>query len=119
VTRNGGPYEAVQKAKAKAKAHGVTDLQGAAYINALAVRYSIAPDADRAALDAAYAESMRQLHRHDPADAGAVTMFAEALIDMRPWDYWSMTGSRNRHHGDRRYARGGAPAESGTPAASK
>jgi hypothetical protein len=40
-------YEAVQKAKTKVA--GVTPPERA-YINALAVRYSIAPDADRAAL---------------------------------------------------------------------
>jgi tetratricopeptide (TPR) repeat protein len=82
-------YDAVQKAKAKA--HGVTSRERD-YINALAVRYSIAPDADRAALDAAYAESMRQLRRHDPTDADAATMFAEALMNMRPWDYWTHDG---------------------------
>ena len=40
-------YEAVQKAKTKVA--GVTPPERA-YINALAVRYSITPDADRAAL---------------------------------------------------------------------
>jgi tetratricopeptide (TPR) repeat protein len=82
-------YEAIQKAKAKA-AH-VTPRERA-YINALAVRYSIAPDADRAALDAAYAGKMRALYQDDPSDTDAATMFAEALMDMRPWAYWTPDG---------------------------
>jgi tetratricopeptide (TPR) repeat protein len=56
------------------------------------VRYSIAPDADRAALDAAYAGKMRALYQDDPSDTDAATMFAEALMDMRPWAYWTPDG---------------------------
>ena len=82
-------YEAVQKAKANA-AH-VTPRERA-YIEALAARYSLAPDADRQALNRAYADRMRQLYRDDPADADAATMFAEALMNVRPWDYWTAEG---------------------------
>jgi tetratricopeptide (TPR) repeat protein len=82
-------YEAVQTARAKA-AH-VTPRERA-YIEALAVRYSIAPDADRPTLDRAYAENMGGLYREDPTDADAATMFAEALMNVRPWDYWTHDG---------------------------
>jgi tetratricopeptide (TPR) repeat protein len=82
-------YEAVQKAKAKAAQ--VTPRERA-YIETLSIRYSIAPDADRQALDRAYADRMRHLYRDDPRDADAATMFAEALMNLRPWDYWTHDG---------------------------
>ena len=82
-------YEAIHNAKAKAAQ--VTPRERA-YIEALSARYSIAPDADRHALDGAYADRMRHVYRDDPADADAATMFAEALMNLRPWDYWTPDG---------------------------
>jgi hypothetical protein len=62
-----------------------------AYIDALAARYSGNP-ADRAAGDRAYAERMRALHEHYPDDLDAATLYAESLMDLRPWDYWTRDG---------------------------
>lgn len=63
-----------------------------AYIAALAKRYSDDPNADRKQLDRAYADAMRQVaHRH-PDDLDAATLFAESLMDVRPWDLWSLDG---------------------------
>jgi len=59
-----------------------------AYIDALARRYSGKAE-DRAARDRAYADAMRELHRAFPDDLDAATLFAEALMDLRPWDYWT------------------------------
>jgi tetratricopeptide (TPR) repeat protein len=63
-----------------------------AYIAALATRYSDDPNADRKALDRAYADAMRQLARSQPDDLDASTLFAESLMDLRPWDLWSLDG---------------------------
>ena len=63
-----------------------------AYIDALAKRYSTDADADRHALDQAYADAMRRLYQDDPADADGATMYAEALMNLRPWDYWTADG---------------------------
>lgn len=82
-------YEAIQKAIAKAA--GVS-LRERAYIDALAVRYSDMPDGNRHARDTAYAHEMRQLYRADSTDADAATMFAEALMNLQPWDYWTSDG---------------------------
>src|SRR5256886_15293685 len=62
-----------------------------AYIAALAHRYAVPPipTGDRAALDWAYAESMREVVRRDPDDLDAATLYAEALMDKRPWNYWN------------------------------
>jgi len=59
-----------------------------AYIDALAQRYSGEANADRSALDRAYAAAMRDLHQRYPDDLDAATLYAEALMDLRPWDYW-------------------------------
>jgi tetratricopeptide (TPR) repeat protein len=62
-----------------------------AYIDALSARYTGNP-ADRRRADHAYANAMRKLVAAHPADLDAKTMFAEALMDLRPWNYWSRDG---------------------------
>jgi Flp pilus assembly protein TadD len=62
-----------------------------AYIDALAQRYSGKPE-DRAARDKAYADAMREVARRFPADLDAASLFAEALMDLRPWNYWTPDG---------------------------
>ena len=60
-----------------------------AYIAALAVRYSGAEKPDRSALDRAYAAAMRDLQTRYPDDLDAATLYAEAIMDLRPWNYWT------------------------------
>ncbi|MGH7233496.1 MAG: hypothetical protein ACREJU_19360, partial [Nitrospiraceae bacterium] len=85
-------YEAIQKAKALSEK--VTPAERA-YIDALAARYSVSPDADRKALDKAYAEAMQKVAQQYPKDVDAATLFAEAMMDLRPWDYWTLDGRPN------------------------
>ena len=59
------------------------------YIDALAKRYSGEEKPDRPALDKAYAEAMRELSAGFPDDLDAATLYAESLMDLRPWDYWT------------------------------
>jgi tetratricopeptide (TPR) repeat protein len=81
-------YELAQKAVSlKAR---VTPRERA-YIDAVARRYTGRAE-DRAARDRAYAEAMRDLSRRYPADLDAATMSAEALMDLRPWNYWMPDG---------------------------
>lgn len=61
-------------------------------IGALASRYVVDPPADRSALDRAYADAMRQVWRRHAGDADVGALFAEALMDLRPWDLWSPEG---------------------------
>lgn len=61
------------------------------YIDALAVRYTGNPDNRRAA-DQAFAGAMRALHEKYPQDQDAATIYAEALMDLRPWNYWTRDG---------------------------
>ena len=67
------------------------------YIDALAVRYSADPKADRAALDAAYAEAMGRLSTQYPDDLDAATLYAAALMNTNPWNYWYKDGTPKPH----------------------
>ena len=63
-----------------------------AYIQSLVTRYPSQHIDDRKPYDLAYANAMRQLARQYPDDLDAVTLFAEALMDTTPWDYWDEQG---------------------------
>jgi tetratricopeptide (TPR) repeat protein len=87
--RAAAAWDALQKAQATAAGASAVEQE---LIAALAARYAEAPPEDRAPLDAAYAEAMRSVwsnHADDP-DVGA--LFAEALMDLRPWDLWTSNG---------------------------
>ena len=78
-------YQALEQARVRLR-HASPREQ--AYIGALATRYTPVPPAARAALDSAYAASMGEVVRRYPADLDAATLYAEALMDKRPWNYW-------------------------------
>jgi tetratricopeptide (TPR) repeat protein len=89
-------YELAQKAVAlKARA----SPRERAYIDAVARRYSGKAE-DRAARDRAYADAMGELVRRYPADLDAATMYAEALMDLRPWNYWMRDGGAYAETGE-------------------
>ena len=66
-------------------------------IAALATRYSDDPAADRAALDKAFADAMRNLAQAYPDDMDVVTVFAEALMNLTPWNYWTKAGEPTQY----------------------
>jgi tetratricopeptide (TPR) repeat protein len=68
-----------------------------AYIEALSTRYAEQEPMDRSGLDLAYADAMRELYRANPSDADAATLFAEALMDLYPWDYWTAEGEPRKY----------------------
>jgi tetratricopeptide (TPR) repeat protein len=59
-----------------------------AYISALMRRYAPRPRPNRGALDSAYASAMATVVRRYPNDLDAAALYAEALMDLRPWNYW-------------------------------
>jgi tetratricopeptide (TPR) repeat protein len=63
-----------------------------AYIRAVAARYAPVPPADRAKLDSAYSRAMAQVARDYPNDLDAGALYAESLMDLRPWNYWTPQG---------------------------
>lgn len=64
-----------------------------ALIDAMAKRYSDDPQAERAALDVAYAEAMKKVAATYPDDADIQTLYADALMNLRPWNYWQADGT--------------------------
>ena len=60
-----------------------------AYIQAIATRYVADPPDDRSVLDRAYADAMRSVYQDDPSDHDGAVLFAEALMDLSPWNYWT------------------------------
>jgi len=65
----------------------------AAYVHALAKRYSDKPVKDRAPLDKAFADAMREVAKNYPDDLDAQTLFAESLMTTMPWNYWAKEGT--------------------------
>jgi tetratricopeptide (TPR) repeat protein len=63
-----------------------------ALIAALATRYAESPPEDRKPLDEAYAAAMRKVWQKYPDDADIGSLFAESLMDLRPWDLWLPAG---------------------------
>ena len=82
-------YDAAQMAVARKD--GVTD-QERMLIEALAERYSDDPEADRAQLDAAYAAAMAAVYEKYPEDNDVATLYAAALMNLAPWNYWTTDG---------------------------
>ncbi len=70
-----------------------------ALIEALAKRYSADPKAVRAELDVAYADAMRGVARRYPADDTLQVLYAEAIMDTQPWDYWEAAGAKPKGRG--------------------
>jgi tetratricopeptide (TPR) repeat protein len=64
-----------------------------AYVEALSKRYLGSARASRAALDKAYADAMRSVWKTYPEDADAGVLYAEAMMDLRPWDFWTAEGA--------------------------
>jgi tetratricopeptide (TPR) repeat protein len=62
-----------------------------AYIEAVALRYTGRAE-DRAEADRAYADGMKRAVEAFGGDLDARTLYAEALMDLRPWNYWTRDG---------------------------
>ncbi|HEX8525305.1 MAG TPA: hypothetical protein VF669_23840 [Tepidisphaeraceae bacterium] len=64
-------------------------------IEALTARYANPQPEDRSPLDKAYAEAMRKVWEKHPDDADVGALFAEAMMDLSPWNQWMKDGSPN------------------------
>ena len=63
-----------------------------ALIGALAKRYANPQPEDRSGLDRAYADAMREVWKKYPKDPDVGALFAEAMMNLRPWDQWTPDG---------------------------
>jgi tetratricopeptide (TPR) repeat protein len=82
-------WEALKRAVRAAPHVGPRDR---AYVRALEARYAADPPANRAALDSAWSRAIGEVARRYPRDDDAATLYAESLMDLRPWNYWSNAG---------------------------
>jgi tetratricopeptide (TPR) repeat protein len=87
--RAAAAWEALTKARETAS-HGNAVEQ--ALIGALGTRYANPQPEDRRPLDELYAAVMRQIWKAQPDDPDVGALFAEAMMDLRPWDLWTRDG---------------------------
>jgi tetratricopeptide (TPR) repeat protein len=77
--------------KARALASKATKVEQA-LIEALGKRYADPQPADRKPLDEAYSAAMGEVWKAHPDDADVGALAAEARMDLRPWDQWTLDG---------------------------
>ena len=82
-------YNNLQKAIALAPKASEHDR---AYINALSKRYSSDLQADKHKLEVDYKNAMGELAKNYPDDLDAATLYAESMMNLRPWKLWSLDG---------------------------
>jgi tetratricopeptide (TPR) repeat protein len=83
--RNPHAWDRIGRARARAARASERER---ALIEALAARYAANPPPDRRPLDAAYAAAMGRVVAQRPDDLDAAVLYAEALMDQQPWDYY-------------------------------
>ncbi|MBS1718206.1 MAG: hypothetical protein JSS72_10800 [Armatimonadetes bacterium] len=64
-------------------------------IAAQRLRFNASGPKDRTALNAAFSNRMRTVWEHHRRDSDVGSLFAEALLDERPWDQWTLDGKPN------------------------
>ncbi len=91
----------IDDARAKAATEAVARAQSLAasgpeheraYIEALTVRYSADPKADRPTMARAFSQAMGDLSRKYPDDLDAAVIYAESLMNLTPWKLWTPDG---------------------------
>ena len=79
---------------AKQNASNASEVERA-LIDALSKRYAYPQPEDRAPLDQAYPNAMREVWKRFPNDVDVGALFAEAMMDLRPWNQWTLEGQPN------------------------
>lgn len=82
-------YEHLQKALALAPK---ASEKARDYIAALSKRYSADENANRQKLAQDYKATMKSLSEKYPDDLDAATLYAESMMNLRPWQLWSLDG---------------------------
>jgi tetratricopeptide (TPR) repeat protein len=73
-------------------AASMDDGPNRALIEAVATRYASPQPEDRGPLDQAFADAMAEVYERFPEDGDVGALYAEALMDLHPWDLWSQEG---------------------------
>jgi tetratricopeptide (TPR) repeat protein len=83
-------YDAAQKAVTLSR--GGAPIE-AAVADALVLRYSLDPAVPPDVLNAKYRDAMQAVHRRFPDDADVAVMYADAMMNLRPWQLWAADGT--------------------------
>jgi tetratricopeptide (TPR) repeat protein len=83
-------YDAIQKAKSLAASGPASER---AYVEVLSLRYSADPNADLKKQAHEYSKAMGELAKGYPDDPDAATIYAESMMDLRPWGLWKLDGT--------------------------
>ncbi|MBM4185365.1 MAG: tetratricopeptide repeat protein [Gemmatimonadetes bacterium] len=92
------PMDSTSGVAAYAAMEGALSVRGSArpheqaLIDALTTRYEAVPPLARAYLDSAYADAMATVAASYSDDHEIAVLYAESLLDLRPWDYWTADG---------------------------
>ncbi len=73
-------------------ADGLGDGPDRALIEAIQMRYASPQPENRAPLDQAFARAMGDAYARFPDDGDIGALYAEALMDLHPWDLWTHAG---------------------------
>ncbi len=87
-------YDTIQKAARLAENAPRVEQD---YVTTLMLRYSNEAKPDFKKLANIYAMGMRTLSRKYPEDLDAATMYAESLMNLNPWQLWSLDGKPGEH----------------------
>lgn len=87
--RERAAYSAAQRALDNKT--GMSEVEKA-LIGAIAVRFSDSEGKNREERLAAYAAAMERVYQRFPADADAATLYASAVMDTMPWNYYTKNG---------------------------
>src|SRR5262249_12529591 len=82
-------YEAVRKAREKSKPESDANR---ALIEALSRRYADPPPKEPKTLETAYSAAMKAAWEKFPNDADIGSLYAESLMNLRPWELWTADG---------------------------
>src|SRR5687767_5734824 len=85
--REAKAWEAIEKATTLAANAPENER---AYVEALVKRYSKDPNVDRKQLGVQYKDAMKAVMQKFPDDLDAATLYAESLMNLRPWQLWSL-----------------------------
>ena len=82
-------WKALASARAMAKAESEANR---ALVEALAARYADPLPKETRPLEEAYAKAMKAIWEKFPKDADIGALYAESLMNLRPWDLWTIDG---------------------------
>jgi tetratricopeptide (TPR) repeat protein len=91
TSRENSGFIAIQKAKKLAAPLGIPEVERA-YVDALSHRLTDDAHPNLQKLENDYVQSMRELSHKYPDDPDAGTLFAESMMDLRPYRMWTYDG---------------------------